>query len=40
VLSRLRDARIVAADVVEMRRAIATEKGDDNRWDLNMWPAG
>jgi glutamate-ammonia-ligase adenylyltransferase len=34
VLCRQRDADLVAADVVEMRRAIAAEKGDANRWDL------
>src|SRR5438477_5835671 len=34
VLRRPRNAREVAADVIEMRRAIAMEKGDDNCWDL------
>jgi len=34
VLCRERDAEAVATDVVEMRQAIATEKGDANRWDL------
>jgi glutamate-ammonia-ligase adenylyltransferase len=34
VLCRQRDVDVVAADVVEMRGAIAAEKGDDNRWDL------
>ncbi len=33
VLCRPRDAASVAADVVEMRAAIAKEKGDSNRWD-------
>ena len=40
VLCRPRDAHSVAADVVEMRRAIATEKGDDNRWDLKYVAGG
>ncbi len=34
VLRRERDARSVANDVVEMRAAIAKEKGDTNIWDL------
>ena len=34
VLCRKRNARTVAADVVEMRAAIAREKGDANVWDL------
>jgi glutamate-ammonia-ligase adenylyltransferase len=34
VLCRQRDADAIAADVVEMRHAIAAEKGDSNRWDL------
>ena len=34
VLCRKRNARGVAADVVEMRAAIAGEKGDANVWDL------
>jgi glutamate-ammonia-ligase adenylyltransferase len=34
VLTRPRDAKSVAGDVVEMRGAIAQEKGDGNRWDL------
>jgi glutamate-ammonia-ligase adenylyltransferase len=34
VLCRERDAAAIAADVVEMRQAIAAEKGDANRWDL------
>jgi glutamate-ammonia-ligase adenylyltransferase len=34
VLCRKRDARSVAHDVVEMRTAIAKEKGDANIWDL------
>ncbi|MGA8610426.1 MAG: bifunctional [glutamine synthetase] adenylyltransferase/[glutamine synthetase]-adenylyl-L-tyrosine phosphorylase [Xanthobacteraceae bacterium] len=34
VLCRKRDAAVVAADVVEMRGAIAKEKGDADSWDL------
>jgi glutamate-ammonia-ligase adenylyltransferase len=40
VLRRPRDADLVAGDVVEMRRAIATEKGDDKRWDLKYAAGG
>jgi glutamate-ammonia-ligase adenylyltransferase len=34
VLCRKRNARTIADDVVEMRAAIAKEKGDSNPWDL------
>ena len=34
MLRRKREARAVAADVIEMRAAIAKEKGDTNPWDL------
>ncbi len=34
VLRRKRDPRIIAGDVVEMRGAIAKEKGDTDPWDL------
>jgi glutamate-ammonia-ligase adenylyltransferase len=34
VLRRKRDPRAIAADVVEMRAAIAKEKGDADPWDL------
>jgi [glutamine synthetase] adenylyltransferase / [glutamine synthetase]-adenylyl-L-tyrosine phosphorylase len=34
VLRRKRDARKIAADVIEMRAAIAKEKGDADPWDL------
>ena len=34
VLCRKRDARKIADDVVDMRAAIAKEKGDANPWDL------
>ena len=40
VLCRKRDARAIAADVVEMRRAIAKEKGDANLWDLKYAAGG
>jgi glutamate-ammonia-ligase adenylyltransferase len=39
-LRRRRDHRAVAGDVVEMRRAIATEKGDSDRWDLKFAAGG
>jgi glutamate-ammonia-ligase adenylyltransferase len=39
-LARRRDAAAVAGDVVEMRRAIATEKGDADRWDLKFAAGG
>ncbi len=34
VLCRRRDAAVVAADVIDMRTAIAAEKGDTDPWDL------
>jgi glutamate-ammonia-ligase adenylyltransferase len=40
VLARPRDRELVAGDVVEMRRAIATEKGDDKTWDLKYAVGG
>jgi [glutamine synthetase] adenylyltransferase / [glutamine synthetase]-adenylyl-L-tyrosine phosphorylase len=40
VLCRERDARLVAGDILEMRRAIATEKGDQNPWDLKYVSGG
>ena len=40
VLCAPRDARAVAADVVEMRRAVAAEKGDAVRWDLKHAAGG
>ena len=39
-LGRQRDAAAVAGDVIEMRRAIATEKGDGERWDLKFAAGG
>jgi glutamate-ammonia-ligase adenylyltransferase len=33
-LRRKRDARTIAADVIEMRAAVAKEKGDTDPWDL------
>jgi glutamate-ammonia-ligase adenylyltransferase len=40
VLRRERDAAAVAADVVEMRQAIAKEKGESERWDLKYVSGG
>jgi glutamate-ammonia-ligase adenylyltransferase len=40
VLCRKRDARNIAADVVEMRGAIAKEKGEANVWDLKYAAGG
>ncbi len=40
VLRRPREAEAIAGDVVEMRRAIATEKGDADRWDLKYVAGG
>ncbi|HUD88993.1 MAG TPA: bifunctional [glutamine synthetase] adenylyltransferase/[glutamine synthetase]-adenylyl-L-tyrosine phosphorylase [Xanthobacteraceae bacterium] len=39
-LRRKRDARAVATDVVDMRGAIAKEKGDANPWDLKYAAGG
>lgn len=40
VLTRSRDARLIASDVAEMRRAIALEKGEDDIWDLKNAAGG
>jgi [glutamine synthetase] adenylyltransferase / [glutamine synthetase]-adenylyl-L-tyrosine phosphorylase len=40
VLCRKRDAHAIAADVVEMRGAIAKEKGDADPWDLKYAAGG
>jgi glutamate-ammonia-ligase adenylyltransferase len=40
VLATERDAESVAGDVVEMRRAIAAEKGDADRWNLKYVAGG
>ena len=40
VLRRPRDAELIAGDVVEMRGAIAKEKGDGERWDLKYAAGG
>ena len=40
VLCTRRNARTVASDVVDMRRAIAAEKGDSARWDLKYAAGG
>jgi len=39
-LGRPRDAGLIAGDVVEMRSAIAKEKGDEERWDLKYVAGG
>jgi glutamate-ammonia-ligase adenylyltransferase len=39
-LRRQRDAASIAGDVVEMRSAIATEKGDSDRWDIKYAAGG
>jgi glutamate-ammonia-ligase adenylyltransferase len=40
VLRQPRDPAVTAADVVEMRRAIAIDKGEDRRWDLKYAAGG
>jgi len=40
ILRRPRDAVLIAGDVVEMRAAIAKEKGDRERWDLKYAAGG
>lgn len=40
ILQRPRNARQVAGDVVEMRGAIAAEKGDGTRWDIKYAAGG
>ena len=40
ILRRPRDADLTAGDVVEMRAAIAKEKGDSDRWDLKYAAGG
>ena len=40
VLARPRDAVAVAGDVVDMRGAIAREKGDSTRWDIKFVAGG
>ncbi|MFZ2094446.1 MAG: bifunctional [glutamine synthetase] adenylyltransferase/[glutamine synthetase]-adenylyl-L-tyrosine phosphorylase, partial [Pseudolabrys sp.] len=40
ILRRPRDAELIAGDVVEMRAAIAKEKGDRERWDLKYAAGG
>jgi glutamate-ammonia-ligase adenylyltransferase len=39
-LRRPRDAELIAGDVVEMRAAIAKEKGEGDRWDLKYAAGG
>ena len=40
VLAHRRDERMIAGDAFEMRMAIATEKGDSNRWELKYAAGG
>jgi glutamate-ammonia-ligase adenylyltransferase len=40
VLTRPRDPAAIAADVVEMRRALAAEKGENERWNLKYAAGG
>ncbi len=40
ILRRPRNAELVAGDVLEMREAIATEKGEGDRWDLKYAAGG
>ncbi|MCC6780266.1 MAG: bifunctional [glutamine synthetase] adenylyltransferase/[glutamine synthetase]-adenylyl-L-tyrosine phosphorylase [Hyphomicrobiales bacterium] len=40
VLCRSRDRELIAGDVLEMRNAIAVEKGDGERWDLKYVAGG
>lgn len=40
VLSRPRDARRIAGDILDMRSAIAAEKGEDRRWNLKHAAGG
>jgi glutamate-ammonia-ligase adenylyltransferase len=40
VLRRPRNPELIAGDVAEMRRAIATEKGEESRWDLKYAAGG
>jgi [glutamine synthetase] adenylyltransferase / [glutamine synthetase]-adenylyl-L-tyrosine phosphorylase len=40
ILRRTRHAELIAGDVVEMRAAIAKEKGDRERWDLKYAAGG
>jgi len=40
ILCRPRDETTIAGDALEMRRAIAQEKGEDDRWDLKYASGG
>jgi glutamate-ammonia-ligase adenylyltransferase len=40
ILRRPRDTELIAGDVVEMRGAIAKEKGDNERWDIKYAAGG
>ncbi|MGH6780184.1 MAG: bifunctional [glutamine synthetase] adenylyltransferase/[glutamine synthetase]-adenylyl-L-tyrosine phosphorylase, partial [Bradyrhizobium sp.] len=39
-LTRPREASVIAADVADMRRAIAQEKGEDDHWDIKYAAGG
>ena len=40
VLTRPRDAAVIATDVADMRRAVAQEKGEDDIWDIKYAAGG
>src|SRR5262249_15478727 len=40
MLCRARDAQALAADILDMRNAIAAEKGDRDRWDVKYAAGG
>src|SRR4029079_4192681 len=39
-LQKPRDSQLIAGDVVEMRGAVALEKGEGSRWDLKYGAGG
>lgn len=40
VMAKPRDPRLLAGDILDMRRAIAAEKGEDDRWNLKHAAGG
>jgi glutamate-ammonia-ligase adenylyltransferase len=40
IMARPRDRRRIAGDILDMRRAIAAEKGEDDRWNLKHAAGG
>ena len=40
MLSRPRDPKSIISDVLEMRRAMVLEKGEDGAWDLKQAAGG